>query len=97
LTFLAGMVLGYNAVVNPRDTIEIVRKRKGKKTKIDAVVPINTEIAVVLPVWRIIEAIEQTTIKELRAKILEVYPKQNGRRFVPTSAAPIGLTAHDRA
>jgi hypothetical protein len=91
LTFLAGMVLGYNEVINPRDAIEIVRTRKGKKTKIDAIVPMNTGIAVVLPIWRIIEAIEQPAIEEIRSKILDVHREQSGRRFVPTSAAPIGL------
>jgi hypothetical protein len=93
LTFFVGMVLGYNSVINPRDNIEIVRTRRGRKTKVDATVPMNTGIAVVLPVWRIVEAIEQPSIMEARAKILENYRQQHGRRFVPTNAAPIGLRA----
>jgi len=90
LTLLAGMVLGYNEVINPRDTIEIVRRRRGGKARVDAVVPINTGIAVVLPIWRIIEAIEQPTIKEVRNNTLEVYRKQRGRGFVPTAPSQLG-------
>jgi hypothetical protein len=84
LTFFVGMVLGYNLVHNPLDQIEIVRTRQGKDIKEDAIVPMNTGIAVVLPVWQIIEAIDQLAIKEARAKLLEP------TSFVPTSAAPIG-------
>jgi hypothetical protein len=69
---------------DPRDKIEIVRTREGKDIKEDAVVPMNTGIVVVLPVWRIIEAIDQPAIKVARAKVLALYDEG------PTSAAPIG-------
>lgn len=84
LTFFVGMVLGHNSVSDPRDNIEIVRIREGKNIKEDAIVPMNNGIAVVLPVWRIIEAIDQPGIKEARAKVLALYDEG------PKSAAPIG-------
>jgi hypothetical protein len=69
LFFLAGMILGYNAVHNPIDMVEIAprsrRGRKPHKTQL-APVPLNTGIAVVLPIWRVLEAINQPPLKAAR-------------------------------
>lgn len=87
--FLAGMILGYNEVYNPRDTIEIRERLAESVTR--ATVPLNTGIAVVLPVWRILEVMEQPKLTEARQEWLQRPNRDKGRGFVPTSAAPLGV------
>jgi hypothetical protein len=87
---LMGMVLGYNEVYNPKDVIEI-KGRTDDETTQRMRVPLNTGIAVVLPIWTIIEAMEQDAIKEKREAVLKRSNREKGRGFVATSAAPISL------
>jgi hypothetical protein len=86
---LVGVVLGYNGIVNPNDTLEIKDERDSSLKK--TWVPMNTGIAVVLPARYIAETTEQPAMAEIRAKVLSEYNKGNSRRFVPTAAEPIGM------
>jgi hypothetical protein len=47
--------------------------------------PINTRIAVVLPIWKVLEAMEQPKIQELRKKVLNASNRDKGGGFVPSS------------
>jgi hypothetical protein len=89
---LAGMVLGYNEVYNPRDAIEIRERASDPVTR--AIVPLNTGIAVVLPIWRILEATEQ--LNGPRQRELKRSNREKGHGFVPSSAAPLGAMPSDR-
>ena len=84
---LMGMVLGYNEVFTVRDIIEIRRKGTEEVERKEAI-PLNTGIAVVLPMWKIIEAVEQDAIRQKREEALKKTNKEKGRGSVPTSAAP---------
>jgi hypothetical protein len=91
LFYLMGIVLGYNEVFNPRDVIEIKERPAAAVTR--AMVPLNTGIAVVLPIWRVIEAMEQPKLKEPREALLRESNRDRGQGFVPTSAAPLAAPA----
>ena len=93
LFFLMGIVLGYNEVFNPRDVIEI--KERPTAAVIRATVPLNTGIAVVLPIWRVTEAMEQPKLKGPREALIRESNRDRGRGFVPTSAAPLAVPASD--
>lgn len=87
---LMGMVLGYNQINYPLDSISIVEEGNGHSAsrsasarKLDT---LNTGIAVVLPVWKIIEAVNQPALIAKRKKELRPFNRDRGRRFVPTSA-----------
>jgi hypothetical protein len=83
--YLMGMVLGYNEVYGPTDKINIASQSKRQTTRARRVnVPLNTGIAVVLPIWKILEAINQPTIQEARMRAMNA---PGDRNFVPTSAS----------
>src|SRR5262249_585862 len=93
LFYLVGMVLGYNEVFNPRDVVEIKERQSAPITR--ATIPLNTGIAVVLPIWRVIEAVEQPRIKEPREALRHESNRSRGRGFVPSSAAPLAIPDDD--
>jgi hypothetical protein len=88
--YLMGMILGYNEVLNPTDNILVAgRSYDPNRKKKRVLAPMNTGIAVVLPIWRILEALNQPTIKSARETILS---KGDGnRKFVATSVASAEL------
>jgi hypothetical protein len=88
---LMGMVLGYNEVYNPLDALEFVKTDRRKKKVRQMAPPLNTGIAVVLPIWKIIEAIDQPNIQTKREEALKRSNKDHGRGFVATAAAPLGF------
>jgi hypothetical protein len=82
--FLMGMVLGYNEVLNPTDNILIPgRHVKTDRRRRKVLAPMNTGIAVVVPISKIIETLDQPIIKQKRADAMKEAIKF--RRFVPTS------------
>jgi hypothetical protein len=89
-----GMVLGYNEVDNPADVIEI--EQPGADKSIQRMrVPLNTGIAVVLPIWKVIEAMEHPDIKNEREAFLQTARRDAGRGFVPTSSGPLASVVED--
>ena len=80
-----GMLLGHSQVENPGDTIEVLQPGTGRPVsdKVQVAMPLNTGIGVVLPISYIVEAVEQSFIREKRE---ETIGKANQRRgFVPNS------------
>jgi hypothetical protein len=81
---LIGMVLGHPRAHNPDDLVEMPVRGRAKKTKL-APVPLNTGIAVVLPIADIIAAIDQPVIRKNREEALRQEAKD--RTFKADGAA----------
>lgn len=85
-----GMMLGYNEVrvVRTLDDIDIIESKTARAPVAARKVslPLNPGIAVVMPIWKIVEAIEQPKMQERRNTMLK-QGKLN-RPFVAASGAP---------
>ena len=86
--YLMGLILGYNEVLNPTDNILV----PGRAFKVDrrrrkVLAPMNTGIAVVLPIEKVIETLNQPEIAKMREEAERQEKTSGQRRFVPTSAA----------
>jgi hypothetical protein len=80
IMLLMGMMLGFNQVLNPGDDIAIIGNRV-ENSEDPILTPLNTGIAVVLPIKDVIEAIDQPALREERERRLSAV---GSRIFVPT-------------
>jgi hypothetical protein len=81
IMLLMGMMLGFNQVLNPGDDIAIIGNLN-ENSGDQVLTPLNTGIAVVLPLKDVIEAVDQPILREERERRL---PAAVGSRiFVPT-------------
>jgi hypothetical protein len=82
--YVMGMVLGYNEVYGPTDKINLATPTKsGRQRRVN--VALNTGIAVVLPIWKVIEAIDEPSIQSQRDA------SRTRRSFVATSSSSLQL------
>ena len=88
--YLMGMLLGHSNLQDQRDAIEIKNPNKKKEDDPDSViaqVPLNTGIAIVLPISDVIEAIMQPAIQQRRETRLKI--KSSKSSFVPDVAVSL--------